>query len=196
MLAITFGAFWWIGVREAEYPPLEEYLGRVALGFVLGLGGLGLLFYILNFITPLQELWYIPATPPEFAISDSGAILVQFGVGMVEEGVFRVAVPRMLMTRNVRPTAAVVGTNWTFAMYHWSAYYGNVMMLLIAFLAGVFQSIAYFTSRTALGVMLGHTIWNINASGLLSGFLLYVIVALGLLGAYRYIQLKQRRGKT
>lgn len=196
IMAGFFFATWWIGVQDPEKPPLEFLVARIGLGFLLGLGGLWCLLFFMQTVFQLSTLWGIPVTPPALAaMGTSGAILLQFGVGAVEEGVFRVALPRLLLARGLNPLSVLLLANWIFGLFHWRAYQGNLPALLVAVFAGMLQSLALFMSRSAIGIMLSHALWNIHAAGLLGGFLLYLAWGLLLIGGLYYLKLKKWKVK-
>lgn len=191
-MAIPFSFGWWHKVRDPERPPIEFLVARIALGFLMGLGLIALLLRFFTSLGRVSVLWGVPALDPTI-LATTGAsmvILTQFGVGIVEEGIFRVAIPRLAMARGINPFAIIIASNWTFALFHWVAYGGNVGSIIIAFFAGILQSIAYSTSGSAIGVMLGHAFWNIAIAGYLFGFLYYVALGLVILGIVYYLKLK------
>ena len=195
-LSLPFIFAWWVKVDEAERPPAHYYIARVGLGFFLGLGGLMFVFWIAANLWRVTTLWQIPTIAAEIVafgfISTTGMIWLQIAVGTVEEGIFRVALPRILLTRGINPLAVVILANWTFGLFHWKAYGGDVQALAISIFAGLLQSVAYFSSRSILGPMLGHAVWNMLAAGILGGFMWYLSIGLLVLGVLYWSKLKYR----
>lgn len=190
-----FAMVFWIQVKDPLRPPIQMYVIQVAVGFTMGLGGLWFLFYIVPQLT--MPLWSIPELPPQVlsVFGNSGAILIQVGVGTIEEGVFRVGLPRLLLERGVSPVAGIFMTSWTFGLFHWMAYGANITSVMFAVFVAFLQSFAYFSSKSVLGVMIGHIVWNITAAGLLSQT--YQLLLLGLLvigvGFLGYRKAKQKK---
>ncbi len=189
-LAVPFLFAWWVKVPELEPTPVGRLLPQVGIGFLFGLGGLWVLLLLVPvLLSGLARLWWIP---PTLALNPTQAIWLQLGVGIVEEGIFRVALPRLMATRQSWG-ASILLSNWIFGLFHWQAYQGNLTAVIVAVGVGLLQSIAYFMSRNPLGVMLGHAIWNLAVAGLLSGFFLYLAWALFILGLGYYLKLRVRR---
>ena len=195
-LSLPFIFAWWVKVDEPERPPAHYYIARVGLGFILGLGGLMFIFWIAANLWKVTTLWQIPTITQEILlfgfISTTGMIWLQIAVGTVEEGIFRVALPRLMLARNINPFAVIILANWTFGLFHWKAYGGDVQALAISIFAGFLQSFAYFSSRSILGPMLGHAVWNMYAAGVLQGLIWYLSIGLLILGVLYWSKLKYR----
>jgi membrane protease YdiL (CAAX protease family) len=196
--ALSVGFIWFVGVEAEQITP-EEELKRVGLGFFMGLGGLVILFWAVgNIFSISSTLWAVPETPLAITLGGSttaAAILLQFGVGTVEEGMFRVGFPRFFLQRGWNPFAIIFMVNMGFGLFHYTAYGGNLSGIVIAVVAGMIQALAYFHSKSAIGVMLGHTIWNLYVSGLL-GNLFIVAWILTAIGAAYYAYIKKWHKKV
>lgn len=82
-------------------------------------------------------------------------LLFAFVVAYTEELIFRGVLPKFLTT---------IGSNLLFAVFHWYAYSGNLVSILIAFIFGmIFSFVAEkFGLMSAVGM---HTAWNLKILG-------------------------------
>lgn len=196
-LSLPFSFAWWTGNETPTRPPPGELIARIAVGFTMGLGGLWFFAYLLAAVGRGSfRLWGIPTLPSSTlaVVGTSTAILLQVGVGIVEEGTFRVALPRLMMGAQGRHAGAFIFlSSWIFGLFHWTAYGGDLTSILVAVFAGLIQAMAYFTSREILGVMLGHTILNLWVGGLLSSVFQGLALVLILIGAYHYLLRRKRK---
>lgn len=189
-ISAPFFLVWWIKAPELDPTPLQILIPQIGIGFLFGLGGLWvLLFFLPVLLQWLAQLWWVP---PMLGFLPAQAVWYHLGVGIVEEGVFRVALPRLLATKQGLGTSILL-SNWIFGLFHWVAYQGNLAAVLVAIGVGLLQSIAYFLSRNPLGVMLGHAVWNLYVAGLLVGFFWYFAWALFIVGLGYYLKLRIRR---
>lgn len=196
-MSIPFSFAWWYKTGDVERPPIDVLIWRIGLAFFMGLGILSFIIGFSRRIGMVSVLWGIPSPPPVTIFTVAlGAIITQFAVGIVEEGIFRVSIPRLLTGKGINPFAIILLSSIIFGLFHWTAYGGNTMGIMVAVIAGIIQSLAYATSRSAIGVMLGHTFWNLSVSGLLSGALFYIGLGLLVIGAIYYMKKKKWRFPT
>ncbi len=193
-MSIPFSFAWWYKTKDVERPPVDVLIWRIGLAFFLGLGLLSFLIGISRRTGLVSVLWGIPTPPPVLILTVTmGAIITQFAVGIIEEGIFRVAIPRLLMGKGINSFAVILLSALIFGLFHWNAYGGMIGGIIIATIAGIIQSLAYATSRSAIGVMIGHTFWNLSVSGLLSETLFYLGIGLLLIGGIYYMKKKNWR---
>jgi hypothetical protein len=193
---LPFNFVWFPNVvsdkEDVPRPPLKPWALRATLAFAIGMGVL-LSFRQLSISTlGIAQISGVPEVPAQLLATSGalGAVLLQFSVGIVEEGTFRIALPRLLLSTRMRQWTAVTISSWVFGLFHWSAYQGDTSLLVMAILVGFLQAIALALTKSPTGIMLGHAVWNLMISNLLTG-LLYWLVWIGLaIGVVYLIQIK------
>lgn len=175
-------------IMDKQYNPVGMWLA-----FLLGLGGLAVLKTIGPNANPFSALSI------QFSSLQIDMEVFMFMVATIEELMFRVgvamAVYRFYPSRSsfVKLGVATGVSSVMFAMWHYFAYQGNIPMMIVSAIAGVFLTAGYLLGAkygagdlSFIGIVAGHWLWNISLSGgfepiLLVGAMLTVVTLLVLL---------------
>lgn len=177
--------------------PVSFLIGLGIIALVKGLGLSTLFIGLQDFL----DTFFI--NPELSALSSVGlpTEIAMFFVATVEELMFRVAIPAIIVVAipikrvsvEGRWFAALIGSSFLFGMWHIFAYNGDTTLMVTAIVAGVLLSFAYRIGAfmgghdlAFLGIVGGHYYWNLVASGVPSaiiylGFYMLIAVLFALL---------------
>jgi hypothetical protein len=193
---LPFNFVWFPNVvsdkEDVPRPPVKQWLLRTALAFAIGMGVLLSLRELSIATLGIAQISGVPEVPAQLLATSGafGAVLLQFGVGIIEEGTFRVALPRLLLSTRIRQWTAVTASSFVFGLFHWSAYRGDVKALIVAIAVGFLQAIALALTKSPTGIMLGHAVWNLMVSNLLTGVLYWLVWITFAIGVLYLVQIK------
>jgi len=110
-------------------------------------------------------------------LTQQGLMLIYFGKGAaIEEITFRYALPRLFNMNGYGFWVSQIISNMMFAFAHYFVWSFTISAAIIGMLFGLAQVLAFAYGRSFLGIVWGHTLYNLALAGANAWFMVAITV--------------------